>query len=127
MSLANIKKKTEQYIIASWNETPVFFDSQEVTGMDAIHVSFLNIDRELYSSGCSGSGRMLNYTAMKIRTYSKSATKILEYQDTMNALLECLEFDDTHYELAKPDGLGSIDLKNGQQESTIDYLARTYN
>jgi len=126
MALADIKILTETYIQTNWNTTPIFYGKQEIVGEDAIHLSFIPIDRELYSAGC-GVGRKLDYTMMKIRFYSTNALKLLQYQDEMIALLECYEQGNTYYEVAKPDGLGSLDLTNGMVEATLNFNARTFN
>jgi len=109
MALADIKVATETYIKANWSTTPIFYDMDNVTGTDAVHLSFISVDRELYSAGC-GTGRKIDYTMMKIRFYSTNSLKIFQYQDEMTALLECWESGNTHYEVAKSDGLGSVDL-----------------
>lgn len=126
MALADIKIATEEYIKTNWTTTSIFYGKQEIKGEDAIHLSFIPIDRELYSAGC-GAGRKLDYTMMKIRFYSTNALKLLQYQDEMIALLECYQVGNIHYDIAKPDGLGSLDLDNGMVEATINFNARTFN
>ncbi len=126
MSLAQIKIDTETYIAANWATTPIFYDTQNITGTDAIHLSFIPVDRELYSAGC-GTGRKLDYTMMKVRFYAPNTLTVSQYQDEFITLLECWENNNTNYEVAKPDGLGSVNLDNGVIESTINFNARTYN
>lgn len=126
MSLASIKIATEEYIVANWIRTPIFYDTQDIEGEEAIHLSFIPIARELYSAGC-GVGRKLDYTMLKVRFYSTNSLKICQLQDEFIQILECWENDNTHYEVATPDGLGSVNLTNGIVESSISFNARTYN
>jgi len=126
MSLAQIKTDTETYIAANWATTPIFYDTDNIVGTNAIHLSFIPIDRELYSAGC-GTGRKLDYTMFKVRFYGENTLKVSQYQDEFIALLECWESGSTRYEVAKPDGSGSINIQNGVIESAINFNARTYN
>ena len=126
MGLADIKRVTEKYIKDNWNTTPIFYDTQNIIGNEAVHLSFIPIAREKYSSCSIGGGRAVNRTMMKISFYAKNTLKMLELQDEMIDLLECFSKDGTYYDTAEYNAQGGNDLHNGIVEGIVLFNARTY-
>ena len=127
MALADIKRVTEQYIQDNWTTTPIFYDTQDIVGVEAIHLNFIPIAREKISACNTGGGRSINHTAMKISFYSSNTLKMLELQDEMITLLECFKSGNIYYDNAQYNAQGSTNLTNGIVEGIVLFNAKEYN
>lgn len=126
MSLSETKKVTEKYIQDNWTTTPIFYDTQDIIGDEAIHLSFIPIAREAVSTCNNGGHRVINHTMMKISFYAKNTLRVLDLQDEMIELLECFNSGNLHYDIASFSGEGSINLTNGIVESIVLFNAKEY-